>query len=401
LTVLLAGSYPAVFLSSFTPGQILSSNFQTVKSRGVFRNALVAVMFVVSIILLSSTLVISQQTGFLQKMDLGFEKDQLMYVNLKGKLKEQVQALKQEIGRSPGVTSSCIVSFLPTLIGNNGEGWDWEGKDPNFKPLVTDWETDEDLLKTFGAKMSEGNFLSKDQEGIVINKTFADIIGWESFAGKTLKNGGTPYRVLGVIKDIHFNSLSTATKPMAIEMVGNSLTNYLVIKVNPDDIKNTISLIRKTCLTIEPSFPVEYAFFNDNYNQLLASEINLKKLVGIFSVFAIVVLCLGMLGMVMFLIEQKTKEIGIRKCLGENILSITGKLIQPFIISGIIAAAIAIPLTWYVMQRWLQNYAYHIHLNLWIFNLSGMIIIGIALITVSWQSWRAATRNPVEALRYE
>lgn len=401
LTVFLAGSYPAIFLSSFTPGQILSSNFQTVKSRGVFRNALVAVMFVVSIILLSSTLVISQQTGFLQKMDLGFEKDQLMYVSLKGKLKEQVQALKQEIGRSPGVTSSCIVSFLPTLIGNNGEGWDWEGKDPNFKPLVTDWETGEDLLKTFGAKMVEGNFLSKDQEGIVINKTFADIIGWDSFAGKTLKNGGTPFRVLGVIKDIHFNSLSTATKPMAIEMVGNSLTNYLVLKVNPDDIMNTISLIRKTCLTIEPSFPVEYAFFNDNYNQLLASEINLQKLVGIFSVFAIVVLCLGMLGMVMFLIEQKTKEIGIRKCLGENILSITGKLIQPFIISGIIAAAIAIPLTWYVMQRWLQNYAYHIHLNLWIFNLSGMIIIGIALITVSWQSWRAATRNPVEALRYE
>lgn len=401
LTVLLAGSYPAFFLSSFTPGQILSSNFQTVKSRGIFRNTLVVVIFIVSIILFTSTLVISHQTNFLQKMDMGFEKDQLMYVNLKGKLKEQMHALKQEIGRSTGVLSSSIISFLPTKIGNNGEGWDWEGKDPNFKPLVTSWETDEDLLKTFGAKMVEGDFLSKNKEGIVINKTFADMIGWDSFAGKTLKNGGTPYRILGVIKDIKFNSLSTATKPMAIEMVSNTLFNYLVIKVNPDNIGNTIGFIRKTCLTIEPSFPVEYAFLNDDYNQMLASEINLKKLVGIFSVFAIVVLCLGLLGMVMFLIEQKTKEIGIRKCLGENVLSITGQFIKPFLISGIIAGVIAIPVTWVVMEKWLQNYAYHIYLNIWVFIVSGIIIIGIALLTVFWQSWRAATRNPVEALRHE
>ena len=401
LTVLLAGSYPAFFLSSFTPGQILSSNFQTVKNRGKFRNAMVVVMFIVSIILLTSTLVISKQTRFLQKMDLGFEKDQLMYVRLNGKLKEQVQALKQEIGRSSDVLSVCIISHLPTIIGNNGEGWDWDGKDPNFKPLVTSWETDEDLLKTFGAKMAEGNFFDKNQEGIVINKTFADIIGWDSFAGKSLINGDSKYRVLGVINDIHFNSLSAGTKPMAIEMITSSLINYLVIKVNSGHIGSTIDFIRKTCQTIEPSFPVEYAFLKDEYDKLLASEINLKKLVGIFSVFAIVVLCLGLLGMVMFLIEQKTKEIGIRKCLGENVLSITGQFIKPFLISGIIAGVIAIPFTWYVMEHWLQNYAYRIHLNIWVFILSGIITIGIALLTVFWQSWRAATRNPVEALRYE
>jgi putative ABC transport system permease protein len=358
-------------------------------------------MFVVSIILLSSTLVISRQTGFLQKMDLGFEKDQLIYVSLKGKLQQQVQALKQELGHSSGVISSTAVSFLPTMIGNNGEMWNWEGKDPNFKPLVTEWEVDEDLLKTFGAKMVEGTFLSRDQEGIVINKTFADMIGWNGFAGKTLKNGNTQYRVLGVIKDIYFNSLSTVTKPMAIEMVGNSSDNYLVIKVNSGNIVNTISYITKSCQTIEPAYPVEYAFLNDKYNQLLASEINLKKLVSIFSAFAIVVLCLGLLGMVMFLIEQKTKEIGVRKCLGENVLSITGQLIRPFLVSGTIAGVIAIPVTWYLMKHWLQNYAYHINLDLWIFILSGIITIGMALFTVLWQSWRAATRNPVEALRYE
>ena len=400
-TVFLSGSYPALFLSSFTPGQILSSNFQTVKSRGIFRNTLVIVMFVISIILLTSTLLISKQTAFMQRMDLGFEKDQLMYVSLKGKLQNQVQALKQELSNSSGVASTSAVSFLPISIGNNGEMWNWEGKDPNFKPLVTEWQTDEDLLKTFGAKMAEGEYLNKNQNGIVINKTFADLIGWNSFAGKTLKNGDSQYRILGVIKDIHYNSLSTATRPMAIELLENPATNYLVIKVNTGDISNTINFITKTCQAIEPDYPVDYAFFNEKYKLLLASEINLRKLVGIFSIFAIVVLCLGMLGMVMFLIEQKTKEIGVRKCLGENVLSIIMQLIKPFLISGIIAGVIAIPITWYIMSHWLQNYTYRIQLNIWIFVLSGLITLGIALLTVFWESWRAATRNPVEALRYE
>ena len=188
---------------------------------------------------------------------------------------------------------------------------------------------------------------------------------------------------------------------MAIEMANNSSSIYLVIKVNSGNIRNTINSITKVCQTIEPSYPVEYGFFNDKYAQLLASEINLKKLVGIFSVFAIIVLCLGLLGTIMFLIEQKTKEIGVRKCLGENMLLISAQLIRPFLISGIIAVIIAVPVTWYTMKHWLQNYAYHINLNLWIFIISSIAIIGLAIITVFWQSWRAAIRNPVEALRYE
>lgn len=401
LTVILAGSYPAFFLSSFTPGQILSSNFQTVKSRGIFRNTLIVVMFSVSIILLSSTLVISDQTGYLQKMDLGFQKDQLVYVSLKGKLIKRIRALKQEIANSPGVVSSSIVSHLPNQIGNNGEGWNWEGKDPNFKPLVTSWQTDEDMLKTFGSQMIEGEYLGKDRTGIVINKTFADLIGWKSFTGKTLENDGK-YKILGVIKDIHFNSLSTITKPMVIEMIDSSMMfNYMIIKVHPADVGNTVSYINKTCQSLEPAYPVEYGFLSDKYREMLASENNLKKLVGIFSVFALVVLCLGLLGMVMFLIEQKTKEIGIRKCMGENVPSIILQLTRPFLLSGFLAGVIAIPIGWYVLKRWLQNYAFHINLNLVVFISSVIIIILLALLTVSWQSWRAATKNPVSALRYE
>lgn len=401
LTVLMAGSYPALFLSSFTPGQILSSNFQTVKSRGLLRNALIVLVFTLSIVMLSSTMVVSKQTGFLQQMDLGFEKDQLMYVSLKGKLPEQSQTLKQELSSSPEIQSSCFVSSLPVQIGNNGEGWNWEGKDPNFKPLVTNWAVDEDMANTFGIKMAEGDFLKRDQEGIVINETFARLIGWDSFTGKTLTAYGGQYRIRGVFKDVRFNSLKVETEPMVVGNIGPSDINYIVLKVNTANIDKTIGFIQKTCRSIEPDFPFEYAFLDERYNELLASEINLKKLVSIFSVFAIIVLCLGLLGMVMFLTEQKTKEIGVRKCLGESVLSINGKLIKPFLFSGIIALLIAIPLTWYVMERWLQNYPYRINLKPGVFILSGIIVITIALFTVIWQSWRAAMRNPVEALRYE
>lgn len=401
LTVLIAGSYPALYLSRFSPVQTLGSNFNTTKNRGLFRNSLVVIIFVVSIGLLASTNIISKQTRFLQQIDLGFEKDQLMYISLKGNLNVQSSTLKEEIGRSSDVISSTVVSFLPTMIGNNGEDWEWEGKDPNFKPLITNWETDENLLNTFGATMSEGKYFEKNQDGIVINRTFADLVGWDSFEGKSLNWSGTPTRVLGVINDIRFNSIREEPKPMAIEIVKSRSSNYLIIKVNTGNIGETIESIQKTCQSIEPDVPVNYGFMDDEYTKMLGSEINLNKLLGIFSVFAMLVLCLGLLGFIMFVAEQKTKEIGVRKCMGENVGSIIARFIKPFLFTGLIASMIAIPLTWYIMNRWLQNYASHIQLNIWTFLAAGFAALGIAIVTVGWQSWKAATRNPVEALKYE
>lgn len=401
LTVALAGSYPAFFLSSFTASQTLSRNYQTIRSRGLFRNTLIITMFIISIILLSATLVISKQTTFLQNLDLGYEKDQLMYISLNGKLKDQVPTLKEEIGRSSDVLSSCMTSYLPVMIGNNGEGWKWEGKNQDFKPLVTEWQTDEDLVKTLGAKMAEGNFFTKNQEGIVINRTFAKMIGWSDFTGKYLTNNDTQYKILGVINDIRFNSLTEDNKPMVISMGGTEYSNYLIIRVNTKNIASTIDYISKTCQKIEPVFPVKYSFLNDEYIKLFSSEMNLSKLVGTFSSFAIIVLCLGLLGLVMFFTEQKTKEIGIRKCLGENVLALVFRVVKPFFFSGLVAGLIAIPIAWIVLGYWLSNYADHIQLNILVFILSCVITIALAVLTVIWQSLKVARRNPVEALRYE
>ncbi len=400
-TTFFAGSYPAFFLSSFKITETLNSSFHSIKNRGIFRNALLVSIFMVSIVLLTSTLIISKQTLFLQKLDVGFNKDQLFYVSLDGKLKEKAGALKEETGRTAGVYSSTITSFLPVMIGNNGEGWNWEGKDPEFKPLVTRWATDEDMIKTLGAKLIEGNYLSNEQNGIVINKAFADAIGWNSFTGKILKDYGTDYKVVGVINNIEYNSLAETCRPMVILHTENWSSNYLIVKIDASQMKKTIDSISKICQSIEPDYPVNYGFVDDKYASLYETEAKLKKLTSIFSIFSMVVLCLGLLGVVMFIAEQKTKEIGVRKCLGENERSIIARLVKPFVYSGLIASFIAIPATWYIMNLWLQNYANRIHLSIWTFVLALFIAIAIAVITVSWQSWKAATRNPVEALRYE
>ena len=401
VTAFLAGSYPAFFLSSFKITETLNSSFYSVKSRGIFRNSLLVTIFMVSIILLTSTLIISKQTMYLQSMNVGFNKDQLLYVSLDGKLKEKARALKEEAGRTSGVYSSTITSFLPVTIGNNGEGWNWEGKDPEFKPLVTNWETDEDMIKTLGAKLIEGNYFSSDRKGIVINKAFADAIGWNSFTGKILKGYGTDYKVVGVIDNIEYNSLSETCRPMAILPIENSSSNYLILKIDASKMNETIKSISKICTAIDPDYPVNYGFVDDQYAKLYETETNLKKLVGIFSIFSMVVLCLGLLGVVMFLTEQKTKEIGVRKCLGEDEKSIIMRLVKPFVFAGLIASVIAIPTTLYIMNLWLQSYTNRIQLNIWTFVLALSIAIAIAVVTVIWQSWRAATRNPVEALRYE
>jgi len=401
VTTFLAGSYPAFFLSSFKITETLNSSFYSVKSRGIFRNSLLVTIFMVSIILLTSTLIISKQTMYLQNMNLGFNKDQLLYINLDGKLKEKAKSLKEEPERTSGVYSSTITSFLPVMIGNNGEGWNWEGKDPDFKPLVTNWETDEDMIKTLGAKLIEGSYFSSDQKGIVINKAFADAIGWNSFTGKILKGYGTDYKVVGVIDNIEYNSLSETCRPMVIQPIQNGSSYYLILKIDASQMDKTIKSITGICQTIEPDYPVNYGFVDDQYAKLYETETSLKKLVGIFSAFSMVVLCLGLLGVVMFLAEQKTKEIGVRKCLGEDEKSIIMRLVKPFVFAGIIASVIAIPATWYIMNLWLQSYANRIQLSIWTFALALFIAIALAVVTVSWQSWRAATRNPVEALRYE
>ena len=401
-TVLLSGSYPAFLLSSSR--QSLVAGHQSVKGEKRFRNVLVITQFIVSMILLSSTLIIGKQTRYMKNMDIGLAKDEVLYVQLKGQLRKQYEVLKSEISRLPGVASTCVTSAVPPRIGNNGEGWNWNGKNPDFKPLVTNWYADEDVLKAFQITIREGAVFSLNPNEIMINKRFADLIGWNQFEGVTISNNGTNYQIKGVINDFNIETLYEATKPLVIFPM-NGIEDwsqyYLMIRLGSPNVGQTLEQIGKICEKIEPKYPVNYAFLNDEYNKLIKSELVLTQLISIFSVFAIIVLSLGLLGLIMFLAEQKTKEISIRKYLGEEILSIVKHFMKPFLLSGIIASLVSIPITWYFMNQWLQNYAYRIDVDIWLLILSASFIICIALASVVWHSWKAATRNPVDALRYE
>lgn len=401
ITTFLAGSYPAFFLSSFKITQTLNANVIPVKGRGLFRNALMIAIFMISITLLASTLIISRQTRFLSQLDMGYNQEQLLYLKLEGQLKNKRNILKEELKRTPEIHSATTSSFLPVRVGNNGEGWSWEGKDPEFKPLVTDWATDEDLIQTLEARIIEGQFFNNEIQGIVINKAFAEVIGWDSFTGKTLSSYGDTYTIAGVIDNIKYNDLAESCRPMAIHPVSDWDANTMMIRISPEQMDKTIRTIKQISEKLEPDFPVQYGFVDDELARLYDSETKLRKLTGVFSALSMIVLALGILGVIMFLAEQKTKEIGVRKCLGEQVDSIVFRLIKPILVSGLIATVIAVPATWYVMDRWLQHYTERIQLSIWYFTASFGLSIMLALVMVSWQSWRAATRNPVESLRHE
>lgn len=403
LTIGLSGLYPALVLSGYSPLQSLRSSITTVKSKGVFRNILIISIFVLSIGLLSATLVINKQMLHLQRMDLGFSKEQLVYLRLNGQLQSQAGVLQDQLKRHPHILSSSILSGLPNALGNNGQGWDWEQRNPDFKPLVFNWYASPDLLETLEMDLAEGSFFRENQQNaVVINRTFARMIGWDHFAGRNLSNWGNGYEITGVVEDLKFNNVGEATNPLVIFPATNSWEfGFLAVKISPNNIGETLAFIREAANTIEPAFPLQLSFLDDDYKIMLAPENNLRKLIAVFTLFAVVVLTLGLIGLIMFLAEQKTKEIGIRKSLGEAVASIIWRLLTPFLKAGLFSALLAIPLSWLAMRRWLENYAQRIELDVLTFLLAAFSVVLLALLTVSLQSWNAARKNPVAALRNE
>lgn len=403
LTIGLSGLYPALVLSGYSPLQSLRSFKITVKSKGVFRNILIINIFVLSIGLLSATVVINKQMVHLQKMDLGFSKEHLVYLRLNGQLQSQVGVLQDQLKRNPHIISSSLLSSLPNALGDNGEGWDWEQRNQDFKPLVFNWYASPDLLETLEMNLAEGTFFRENQQNvIVINRTFARMIGWDHFAGRSLTNWGNGYEIAGVVEDLKFNNVGEATNPLVIFPATNSWEfGFMALKISPNNIGETLAFIREAATAIEPAFPLQLSFLDDDYKIMLAPENNLQKLIAVFTLFAVVVLTLGLSGLIMFLAEQKTKEIGIRKSLGEAVASIIWRLLIPFLKAGLISALLAIPLSWFAMSKWLENYAERIELDVLTFLLAACSVVLLALMTVGLQSWNAARKNPVAALRNE
>jgi putative ABC transport system permease protein len=404
---LVSGSYPAFFLSSFKPITVFRGISAGSKGNSWLRNILVIFQFTISIFLIIGTLVVNQQLKFFQNTKLGFDKEQVLVVQNPGALENNTAPFKETLCKHSSIVD---VSGSNTLPGRSFNNIFFGAEGVNGKFTLNLCVCDHDFLKTLKLEMAQGRFFSRefpsDAKAAVINEKAAEVLGWENPLGKKIWDleNQRKFTVIGVIKDYHYESLHQEIRPQAQLLSGDYYTggeNYISVRLNTENIVQTILYVENTWKNFAPGKPFEYSFLDDDYDSLYMNEMQTRKLFSIFSFLAIFIACLGLFGLASFIAERKTNEIGIRKILGASVPRIVNHLNKRFIKWVLIATLIAWPAAWYAMSRWLQNFAYRIDLSWWMFVLAAVLAIMIALITVSFQTVKAALKNPADSLRYE
>jgi len=404
-TGFISGSYPALYLSSFNPVRVLKGSLNFSKGALWFRKGLVVFQFMLSIILIIGTIVISKQVHYIQSMNLGYDRENLIYIPLEGDLTGKYELFKNQALNMPGIKNITRVSQNPTQIENGTGGIDWEGKDPNSGVEFTWSMVGYDFTRTMHTQIVQGRDFSKDfatdSVGYIINETALKITGYKNPIGKPFTFWGKKGTIIGVIKDFHFNSVHTTINPLVINLGENIGWGETLVRTEPGKTKEALASLEKICKDLNPQFPFTYKFSDEEYQKLYTSEQVVNELSNYFSFLAIFISCLGLLGLVIFTAEQRTKELGIRKVLGASPGILFGLLSKEFLVLVFIAMIIASPVAWIIMNRWLQDYIYRIDITWWMFAVAGVLAVLIALITVSFQAIKAAVANPVKSLRTE
>jgi ABC-type antimicrobial peptide transport system permease subunit len=400
---ILAGSYPALYLSSLKPMNTIKGLINKNPGNAQFRRVLVIFQFSLSVLLIICTLIVGNQLNYIRNKNLGLNKDNIGYFTSHTRPKGSVlEDLKKELLNNPDIVS-ITRGNNPVNIENNSNGFNWtgnnEGNDISFYIL----SCDADYAKTFHLDLEKGRFFSSefstDSSAAVINESAAKIMGFINPIGEIIS---TPWQsklhIIGVVKNFHYKSMHYKIEPLIMTLDPNI---EFFIRMKPGKVTSIVPYIKKTIQSFNLSYLLNFHFLADDYDNLYRTEQNMSKIIRYSSFLAIFISCLGLLGLSSFMTERRTKEIGIRKINGAKSNEIFTLLSGEYIIWVMISIIIACPVAWFVMHKWLQGFAYKTELSWWIFALAGVIALGIALLTVSWQSWRAASRNPVEALRYE
>lgn len=399
---IIAGSYPAFFLASFNPVKVIKGVHNSAGAHGRLRSGLVIFQLIVTIILFSGTFFISKQLSFLQNKELGFNKENLVVINKANYLDNRMSTFKNELLAQSGILQVTNTSTVPGRINTSSTFYHESANDSRGMNNI--W-TDCDFIKTYQIELKEGRFFEEgnpsNTKSVVLNENavkrlnIEDPLGKKIYQGKKEEDEG--YTIIGVMKDFHIESLHNEMSSLVLfSGSGEDLT----VRIS-GDIQQNLKKIEKTWDKFANGQSLNYVFFDEDFGRLYSSEIRTRKIVTIFSVLAILIACLGLLALAAFVAEQRTKEIGIRKVNGARITEILFALNKGFMRWVIIAFIIAIPVAWYLLNNWLTNFAYKTNLSWWVFLLAGVSALIITIFTVSWISWKAATRNPVEALRYE
>jgi putative ABC transport system permease protein len=407
---LISGIYPALYLSSFKPAAVLKGETVSGKGNGMLRRVLVVIQFTLSILIAVSAIFMFRQLKFLQNKELGYNKENLVCITMPDNMKPRYYSIKLELEKETLIQGVTASMWNPTSMGSNSGGASWDGKDPDKQVLIGTNGIDYDYLKTLNMKLVSGRDFSKDFKGdmahdtvgnFLINEEVVKLMGIGDPVGKNFRFMGLNGTIVGVLKNFHFKGADQAIEPMAFALAPIGYLRCILVRLTPGNIPESLKVLEKGWKAVVPEYPLDYTFIDQDYDKLFKAQIRITGLLKYFTILAIIIACLGLYGLSSFSTERRTNEIGIRKVMGADSITVMYTLAREFLLPVLISVFIAIPVGWIIVRNLLKQFAYRIDIHFYVFAGIAAGAILIALLTVSFQAYKATGINPAEALKVE